>query len=51
MDGKSGICRGCLRTRDEIIHWNKMSDHRRRQVLRDRLQRHTKLSLSSLPSK
>jgi hypothetical protein len=29
----SGLCTGCLRTRDEITAWGRMSDHERQQVM------------------
>jgi len=32
MDGRSGLCRGCARTIDEIIAWSKLDDHAKRAV-------------------
>ena len=43
FDGKTGLCIGCLRTLDETRGWKKMSDHRRHQILNERLMRETKL--------
>ncbi|TKC86338.1 DUF1289 domain-containing protein [Trinickia terrae] len=43
FDGKTGLCLGCFRTRDEIRGWKKMTDHRRHQVLNDRSRRQAKL--------
>ncbi|MBI1395393.1 MAG: DUF1289 domain-containing protein [Betaproteobacteria bacterium] len=33
MDEVTGLCRGCLRTLDEIAWWSGMSDHEKRDVL------------------
>lgn len=43
IDGKTGFCIGCLRTRDEIREWKNMTDHRRHQVINDSSRRKTKL--------
>jgi hypothetical protein len=43
IDGKSGFCVGCLRTREEIREWKGMTDHRRHQVINDRARREAKL--------
>ncbi|MBD8531425.1 MULTISPECIES: DUF1289 domain-containing protein [unclassified Massilia] len=32
MDGRTGLCRGCLRTIDEIIAWGTASDEDKRAV-------------------
>jgi predicted Fe-S protein YdhL (DUF1289 family) len=32
MDGRTGLCRGCLRTIDEIIAWGSASDDDKRAV-------------------
>jgi predicted Fe-S protein YdhL (DUF1289 family) len=32
MDGKTGLCRGCLRTIDEIVAWGSASDAGKRAV-------------------
>ncbi|AEA63067.1 DUF1289 domain-containing protein [Burkholderia gladioli] len=44
FDGKTGLCIGCLRTREEIRGWNKMTDHRRHQVVNEKSQRQAKLA-------
>jgi predicted Fe-S protein YdhL (DUF1289 family) len=33
MDPQSGLCRGCLRTLDEIARWGAMSDAEREAVM------------------
>ncbi|EGD01827.1 DUF1289 domain-containing protein [Burkholderia pseudomultivorans] len=43
FDGKTGLCTGCLRTREEIRDWKKMTDHRRHQVINDRSRRETRV--------
>ncbi|EKS9800531.1 MULTISPECIES: DUF1289 domain-containing protein [Burkholderiaceae] len=43
MDGRTGFCTGCLRTRDEIRNWKTMTDHRRHQVINDRARQQAKL--------
>ncbi|SKC56809.1 DUF1289 domain-containing protein [Paraburkholderia hospita] len=47
IDGKSGLCVGCLRTREEIRGWKSMTDHRRHQVINDRTRREAKLQCKS----
>ena len=32
MDGPTGLCRGCLRTIDEIVAWGSASDDVKREV-------------------
>lgn len=32
MDERSGLCRGCARTIDEIIAWSKLDDDAKRAV-------------------
>jgi predicted Fe-S protein YdhL (DUF1289 family) len=32
MDGQTGLCRGCLRTIDEIIAWGSASDDVKRTI-------------------
>lgn len=44
FDGRTGFCLGCLRTREESRGWQKMTDHRRHQILNDRSRRQAKLS-------
>lgn len=43
IDGKTGFCIGCLRTRDEIREWKNMTDHRRHQVINDASRRKAKV--------
>jgi uncharacterized protein len=33
IDGTSGLCIGCLRTRDEIREWKNAPDERRQQII------------------
>jgi predicted Fe-S protein YdhL (DUF1289 family) len=33
LDPDSGLCRGCLRTLDEIARWSEMSEIEREQVV------------------
>ncbi|WP_184004443.1 MULTISPECIES: DUF1289 domain-containing protein [unclassified Paraburkholderia] len=47
FDRKSGLCVGCLRTREEIRGWKTMTDHRRHQVINDRSRRMAKLQRES----
>jgi predicted Fe-S protein YdhL (DUF1289 family) len=47
LDGKTGFCVGCFRTRDEIRAWKNMTDHRRHQVINDRARREAKLQRES----
>ncbi|MFP6560793.1 DUF1289 domain-containing protein [Paraburkholderia sp. B3] len=44
FDGKTGLCIGCFRTRDEIQGWKKMTDHRRHQILNEKTRRQAKLA-------
>ncbi|WP_228936653.1 DUF1289 domain-containing protein [Paraburkholderia saeva] len=43
FDDKTGLCIGCLRTRDECKTWKKMKDKHRRKILDDRPRRASKL--------
>ncbi|MCM3372966.1 DUF1289 domain-containing protein [Bacillus velezensis] len=43
VDGRTGFCVGCLRTRDEARDWKKLTYHRRHQILNDRTRRQAKL--------
>lgn len=36
------MCVGCFRTTEEIRQWNKMTDHKRRSILSDRIRREAK---------
>ncbi|NVI08136.1 MULTISPECIES: DUF1289 domain-containing protein [Paraburkholderia] len=44
FDGKTGLCTGCHRTREEAGGWKKMTDHRRHQVLNEKSRRQAKLT-------
>jgi len=48
VNRKSKICISCFRTIDEIRGWEKMTDHRRHQVLRERGRRAAKLAASAI---
>ena len=37
FDRKAGLCVGCFRTSDEIRQWRKLTDHKRRGILSERL--------------
>ncbi|MEQ5843453.1 DUF1289 domain-containing protein [Paraburkholderia acidicola] len=39
FDSKTGLCVGCLRTRDECKSWKKMKDKHRLKVIDDRSRR------------
>jgi uncharacterized protein len=43
FDDKTGLCIGCLRTRDECKSWKKMKDKHRRKIIEDRSRREHKL--------
>lgn len=43
LDGKTGFCLGCLRTRDEIRAWKTMSDDARLAVIHERPGREVRL--------
>lgn len=43
FDGKTGLCIGCLRTRDECKEWKKMKNKHRQKVIDDRPRRASKL--------
>lgn len=42
FDGKTGFCIGCLRTLAEAREWKKMTDHRRHQIINERVRREKK---------
>ncbi|WP_414445323.1 DUF1289 domain-containing protein [Burkholderia sp. 22PA0106] len=46
FDGKTGLCTGCFRTREEARAWKGMTDHRRHQILNERKRRQAKLGRS-----
>lgn len=43
LDGRTGICTGCLRTAEEIRRWRKMTDHQRRRIMDEMRQRRARL--------
>jgi hypothetical protein len=48
LDGKTGFCLGCLRTRDEIRAWKTMSDDLRRAVIHERPDREVMLKTQTM---
>jgi hypothetical protein len=50
IDGQSGFCVGCLRTREEIREWKGMTDHRRHEIINDRARRAAKLPATVAPA-
>jgi predicted Fe-S protein YdhL (DUF1289 family) len=44
FDRKASLCVGCFRTQEEIRQWNKMTDHKRRQILAERARREAKVA-------
>ncbi|MBN3728189.1 DUF1289 domain-containing protein [Burkholderia sp. Ac-20379] len=44
FDGKTGLCTGCFRTREEARAWKGMTDHRRHQIINDRPRRQAKVA-------
>lgn len=49
IDAQSGLCRGCLRTLDEIARWAGMSDRERDQVTRSLPGRRSESSTATTP--
>ena len=47
LDGKTGFCLGCLRTRDEIRGWKTMSDDVRLAVINERPGREVMLRMEA----
>lgn len=43
FDGKTGLCVGCLRTRDECKEWKKMKNKHRQKIVDERALRSSKL--------
>ncbi|MGF6742247.1 putative Fe-S protein YdhL (DUF1289 family) [Paraburkholderia atlantica] len=43
FDDKTGLCIGCMRTRDECKSWKKMKDKHRKKIIEDRPRRERKL--------
>ena len=46
-----GLCRGCLRNREERFQWQTFSDSRKREILRLCTQRRHKLILETLAAR
>ena len=51
IDGKTGFCTGCFRTREEIGDWKKMTDHRRHEILNEKSRRQAKVERAPQISK
>ncbi|MFP3799251.1 DUF1289 domain-containing protein [Paraburkholderia sp. SIMBA_027] len=49
FDGKTGLCTGCYRTREEARGWKKMTDHRRHQIINERARRQAKIGRETGP--
>jgi predicted Fe-S protein YdhL (DUF1289 family) len=49
IDGQSGFCVGCLRTREEIREWKGTTDDRRRQIIGDCARRAATLPATTPP--
>lgn len=43
FERKASLCVGCFRTTDEIRLWRKLTDHKRRPILAERLRREAKV--------
>jgi uncharacterized protein len=43
FDGKTGLCMGCLRTRDECKQWKKLKNKTRTKIIDERSKRAAKL--------
>lgn len=43
FDEKTGLCLGCLRTKDECRQWKKMKDKHRARIIDERPRRRAKL--------
>ena len=51
IDGKTGFCVGCFRTREEIRDWKKMTDHRRHEILNEKSRRQANVKREPQSSK
>jgi predicted Fe-S protein YdhL (DUF1289 family) len=49
MDPQSGLCKGCLRTLDEIASWSGMSDAEREKILAGLQQRRDASNVAEAP--
>jgi predicted Fe-S protein YdhL (DUF1289 family) len=43
FDGKTGLCTGCLRTKDECRQWKKLKNKSRTKIIDERPKREAKL--------
>jgi predicted Fe-S protein YdhL (DUF1289 family) len=43
FDGKTGLCIGCLRTKDECKQWKKLKNKTRTKIIDERPEREAKL--------
>jgi uncharacterized protein len=43
FDGKTGLCIGCLRTKDECKQWKKLKNKTRTKIIDERPKREAKL--------
>jgi predicted Fe-S protein YdhL (DUF1289 family) len=43
LDGKTGLCTGCLRTKDECKQWKKLKNKTRTKIIDERPKREAKL--------
>jgi uncharacterized protein len=43
FEGRTGFCFGCLRTLEEAGAWDRLADHKRHVILRERSRREAKL--------
>jgi predicted Fe-S protein YdhL (DUF1289 family) len=43
FEGRTGFCFGCLRTLEEARAWDRLTDHKRHAILRERSRREAKL--------
>lgn len=47
FDGNTGLCIGCLRTKDECKQWKKLKNKTRTKIIADKPKRAAKLKKSS----
>jgi hypothetical protein len=50
IDDNSGVCVGCLRTREEIREWKGMTDHRRHEIIGECARRAAQLPAITTPA-
>lgn len=51
FDDKTGLCVGCLRTKDECKQWEKLKNKARRRIIDDRPKREKELGPSKVQTK